>query len=57
MTDCRITPFTIDTQTLPTAKTLHAFCSGAANGFGSNTAHIFAVVLQQLCSNAATDMQ
>ena len=23
----------------------------------SNTAHIFAVVLQQLCSNAATDMQ
>ena len=38
MTDCRITPFTIDTQTLPTAKTLHAFCSGAA--------HIFAVVLQ-----------
>ena len=32
MTDCRITPFTIDTQTLPTAKTLHAFCSGAANG-------------------------
>ena len=32
MTDCRITPFTIDTQALPTAKTLHAFCSGAANG-------------------------
>ncbi len=49
MTNCRITPFTIDTQTLPTAKTLHAFCSGAA--------HIFAVVLQQLCSDAATDMQ
>lgn len=56
MTDCRITPFTIDTQALPTAKTLHAFAV-ALQTVCSNTAHIFAVVLQQLCSNAATDMQ
>ena len=32
MTLCRTVSFIIDTQRLPTAKTLHPFCSGAANG-------------------------